>query len=72
MSPARLLALLVATLACLLLPGCPPDLQPPAPDGGRVCATNDDCNPPGVPCGELYLCVQSICEATPSVVMPCR
>lgn len=67
----RALAPIVVALVTLL-PGCPPELQPPVPDGGRACVTNEDCNPPGVTCGELYLCVHDLCEATPSQVVPCR
>lgn len=55
----------------LLIVGCPPDLQPPTPDGGRACVGDEDCNPPGTTCGERFLCVQELCESTPSVVVPC-
>lgn len=63
--------LLVALVLSAPLMGCPPNLQPPTPDGGRACSANADCNPPGTTCGELYLCVQQLCEATPSQVIPC-
>jgi len=58
-------------MSATMTAGCPPDLQPPTPDGGRACALNEDCNPPGTTCGELFLCVQELCEASPSVVVPC-
>jgi hypothetical protein len=71
-SPIRLGTIVLALAALGALSGCPPELQPPVADGGRACTTSADCNPPGVTCGELYLCVHGLCEATPSQVVPCR
>jgi hypothetical protein len=68
----RPIALPALALLSGLLSGCPTPVQVPTPDGGRACVTNEDCNPPGATCGELYLCVQDLCEATPSQVVPCR
>lgn len=66
-----LLSLGTLVLWASALAGCPPDLQPPTPDGGRACVVSADCNPAGVTCGDLYLCVHALCEATPSQVLPC-
>lgn len=72
MNRPRVVAVLSAVAAAWVLTGCPPDLQPPLADGGRACEASADCNPPGVTCGELTLCVQQVCEATPSLIVPCR
>jgi hypothetical protein len=71
-SPARVAFVSCAIACAWVLTGCPPDLQPPLSDGGRACATSADCNAAGVTCGALALCIQQVCEATPSLIVPCR
>ena len=67
----RLELLISLTLAVLALAGCPRELEPP-PAAGDVCEEQAECNPPGMTCGELRLCVGGRCEAGRSLHVPCR
>ncbi len=67
--PLRLV--LSLTLASLVLVGCPRELEPP-PAAGEACEENADCNPAGLTCGELTLCVGGRCEDGRSLRVPCR
>jgi hypothetical protein len=67
--PLRLLVSLA--LVSVVLTGCPRELEPP-PSAGEPCEENADCNPAGVSCGELTLCVGGRCEAGRSLRVPCR
>jgi len=58
--------------AGLALAGCPREVQEPGPGEGTPCDTLADCNM-GVSCGDrkLRVCVDGLCEESPSVVSPC-
>jgi hypothetical protein len=58
-------------LAALALGGCPRELEPP-PAAGDPCVEVSDCNPDGMSCGELRMCVGGRCEAERSLRVPCR
>jgi hypothetical protein len=58
-------------LAALALAGCPRELEPP-PAAGDPCVDVSDCNPSGMSCGELRMCVGGRCEADRSLRIPCR
>lgn len=58
-------------LATTLLVGCPRDVQVPDPgEDATPCAETADCNA-GATCGQLKMCVDGLCEATPSLAIPC-
>lgn len=63
---------LLATLAALALSGCPRHVQEPEPGEAQRCDVLEDCNA-GLRCGDTLLraCVDGLCEATPSLVVPC-
>ncbi|MBN8616537.1 MAG: hypothetical protein J0L92_38485 [Deltaproteobacteria bacterium] len=63
--------LILIALGVIALGGCPRELEPP-PAAGDPCATETDCNPSGVTCGALRLCVGGHCEAGQSLHVPCR
>ncbi len=76
-SPVSRAAHLVSSLcfvfaAAVALAGCPREVQEPDPGEGTPCGTLADCNM-GVSCGdrELRVCVDGLCEESPSVVSPC-
>lgn len=58
--------------ALVLLGGCPEPLEPPPPGPSPACEVIADCNE-GRTCGgePLFVCVDSRCETTPSLVRPC-
>jgi len=65
----RVLCLLSVTFA---LAGCPRDVQEPEPGEARPCERLEDCNG-GRSCSEAPMrsCVDELCEAEPSLVLPC-
>lgn len=65
-----LVALALASLA-VALGGCPRELTAP-PAAGDPCVEHADCNPAGLTCGELRLCVGGHCEEGRSLRVPCR
>lgn len=52
--------------------GCPRDVQEPEPGEATPCEQLADCNG-GPTCGSFPLraCVDGLCEAEPSLVIPC-
>jgi len=67
----RVWLVLLLTLGSVVLVGCPRELEPP-PAAGDPCEENAECNPDGLTCGELRLCVGGRCEAERSLRVPCR
>ncbi|GAB4197559.1 MAG: hypothetical protein OHK0013_05850 [Sandaracinaceae bacterium] len=61
----------VIALWALNLGGCPRELVAP-PAAGDPCEQTADCNPEGLDCGELRLCVGGRCEHGRSLRVPCR
>jgi hypothetical protein len=53
------------------LGGCPRELAAP-PAAGDPCEDTADCNPDGLDCGELRVCVGGRCETGRSLRVPCR
>lgn len=56
-------------LVALGVGACPPPPRADRPDA-TACATTRDCNPAGMACGELFLCVQGLCSSS-TVAMVC-
>lgn len=69
--PLRRARTIVAVFAlAAALAGCPPTMEATR-DGGTTCVTTAGCNPTGMTCGDLRLCVQGFCTDTTTVVA-CR
>ena len=51
----------LALALSLVLAGCPPEPNA-SRDGGTACTTESQCNPPGVSCGQISLCVAGYCS----------
>jgi len=60
---------MLIALALAALSGCPRDVQAPPPEDAFPCVAIEDCN--ASTCGELRACVDGLCEAEPSLVVPC-
>lgn len=59
-------------LLAITLGGCPRDVEiPDRSEEARSCESEMDCND-GATCGQLRLCVDSLCEAQPSGIVACR
>lgn len=67
----RRAALVLFFLCALAASGCPRTPDAPDPGGGMPCDQLDDCNPGGVTCGALTLCVAGFCEEGASLIRPC-
>jgi hypothetical protein len=61
-SLVRLAALLLVPGA-LLFAACVPAPQA-SRDGGQPCTATSECNPSGLTCGPLFLCVTNVCTET--------
>ncbi len=70
MFPRRAVTTLLTLALVAFCAGCPPVSQATR-DGGTPCTTGSQCNPAGLLCGELRLCVQGYCTDTTSVIA-CR
>ncbi|MEM6958768.1 MAG: hypothetical protein AAF645_24005 [Myxococcota bacterium] len=55
------------------LSGCPRDTTEPERPLGQPCQRDEDClDDGGTFCGAIRACVDQVCEAVPSRVLPCE
>lgn len=67
--PRFVAALMV--LGLFAVGGCRRSLETPDRSPGQPCTTDEQCRPADAVCGEIYACVDLVCETEPSRTVPC-
>jgi hypothetical protein len=68
--PIRRVVFTCLALLTGVLTGCPQTMEA-VRDGGTACTSVAQCNPPGMTCGSIHLCVQGFCTDS-TTVLACR
>ena len=70
--PRWITGLLGLAALLVLAAGCPRDVNEPEPPPAAPCTTNAECTPEGAECGLVFVCIDGLCETTPSRRVPCE